>query len=211
MRIKLLIAVALFCPTILSGQIWHAGLKAGAAFSNFKSPTPWTEAIHTGYSFGATAYKQIRNNFGLGFDLQYIQKGYNHVLCASITDKLQAEYIEVPVMADYVFLIPGIRNFKGHINVGAYGAYWVKGRYKMNGFGQSGESFEFTRSSARRFDFGPVAGGRIEWVRSHGSFSLDFRYAYGVADMLQNDDDGVRNTNRTLLIGLSYMKILNFL
>ncbi|HLT73989.1 MAG TPA: porin family protein [Ohtaekwangia sp.] len=212
MKIKAIIVIALFFPTIGFGQIWHAGIKAGVALSNFRNPTSWTEGIHTGYSFGATAYKQIRSNFGLGFEFQYQQKGYNHVLCETITDKLHAEYLEVPIMADYVFLIPGVKNLKGHVNAGGYAAYWLKGRYEMTGFGETEESFDFERSSARRFDFGPVAGGRLEWVRNHGSFSLDFRYAHGVSDMIKNkSDDTSRNTNRTFIVGLSYMRILNFL
>ena len=197
-------------PATAGAQIWYVGGKAGVSFSNYKSQTPWQEATNTGYSFGATAYKQVRNNFGLGAELIYVQKGYYHKICNTITDQLNANYLEVPLMADYTFLIPGLKNFKGHATVGIYTAYWVSAKYKMQGYDQDSEEFDFNKNKASRFDFGPNAGGRLEYILKNGSVSLDVRYELGLLDLQKRVNDHTSNTNRALLIGLNYMKILNF-
>jgi hypothetical protein len=205
---KILLFLFAILPLAASAQIWYIGAKAGATISNYKTKTPWKEVSNVGYTAGVTAYTQIMNNFGINLELQYIQKGYYHKACNTITDQLDANYIEVPIMVDYTFLIPALKNFKAHANVGFYTAYWVSGKYKMEGFGTSSEDFDFDKSDAKRFDFGPNAGGRIEYILKNGSLSLDFRYELGVLDLQKKVDDNTSNTNRAMVIGVSYMKVL---
>jgi hypothetical protein len=193
-----------------SAQIWYVGGKAGASFSNYKSRTPWKEVTNLGYTFGVTAFKQINNNFGVGFELQYIQKGYYHKICNTITDQLDANYLEIPVNVDYTFLIPGLKNWKAHANLGFYTAYWLSGKYRMEGFDTSSEDFDFDKSGARRFDFGPSAGARVEYILKNGSISLDCRYELGILDMQDAKNESMKNTNRALVLGINYMKVINF-
>jgi hypothetical protein len=191
-------------------QIWYVGPKAGATFSNYKSRTPWKEVTNAGYTAGIAAFKQITNNFGIGAEVQYIQKGYYHKICNTITDQLDANYIEVPLMADYSFLIPGLKNFKGHANIGFYSAYWLSAKYRMEGYDNNSDEFDFKKNDASRFDFGPLAGGRIEYILRNSSISLDFRYELGVLDLQNSVNDNTSNTNRAFVVGLNYLKILNF-
>ncbi|MEJ1240347.1 porin family protein [Chryseolinea sp. T2] len=191
-------------------QIWYLGLKAGPTFSNYKTKTPWKEATNIGYTFGGIAYKQISANFGLGAELQYIQKGYFHKVCNTITDRLRAQYLEIPIMADYAFIIPGMRNFKLHANAGIYAAYWLSGKYQTEGYlrGSESESFDFDDNDAKRFDFGPNIGGRIEYILKNASLSLDLRYELGLIDLQNRINDNTTNNNRAFIIGISYMKPL---
>jgi hypothetical protein len=207
---RILALVLLFAPVVGFTQIWYVGAKGGVTFSNYKSETPWKEATNTGYSFGASAYKQVGKNTGFGIELQYVQKGYYHKVCNTITDQLKANYIEIPFMADYAFIIPGLQNFKAHVNLGAYTAYWVSAKYKLRGFDSSSEEFDFKKNDAKRFDFGPLAGGRIEYIFRNSSLSLDFRYELGVLDLQKNIQNPAANTNRAFLVGLNYMKVLNY-
>lgn len=199
----------ILCSSAAFAQNWYVGLTAGPTFSNYKTKTPWQEASNVGYFFGATAYKQTSANFGVSFGLQFIEKGYNHVICNTITDKLNAKYLEIPIMADYTFIIPALENFKAHVNLGFYSAYWLKGEYKMEGFDQSSEDFDFEKSGASRFDIGPMGGGKIEYLLKNGSLSLDFRYELGLVDLQKKINDNTANTNRAWVIGISYMKLLS--
>jgi Outer membrane protein beta-barrel domain len=194
--------------TFASAQIWYVGIKAGPTLSNYKTKTPWKEVANLGYTFGAVGYKQMTANFGIGVELQYIQKGYYHKVCNTITDKLEAQYLEVPIVFDYTFIIPGLRNFKVHGNVGIYTAYWLSGKYQTEGFDteQSSEDFNFDESNAKRFDFGPNVGGRLEYFLKNGSLSLDLRYEIGLLDLQNKLNDNTNNTNRAFIIGFSYMK-----
>ena len=205
---KLIIAFLFFTPILVNGQNWYLGVKGGTTFSNYKAKTPWKEVSNMGFTFGATAYKQTKRNWGFTFDLVYIQKGYYHKICNDIYDQLDASYVEIPFMIDYGFLIPSVENLKLHVNLGAYAAYWISGKYKMKGFDESSEDFDFTKSNASRFDFGPNFGGKIEYILKNGSLNLDFRYEIGVLDLQKQANDDTSNTNRAFVIGLSYMKLI---
>lgn len=194
--------------TATSAQIYYLGVKAGPTLSNYKTKTPWKEASNVGYTFGLVGYKQISANIGVGAELQYIQKGYYHKICNTITDKLKASYLEIPILFDYTFIIPGLKNFKLHGNVGIYTAYWLSGKYKMEGFDQSSENFDFSKSNAKRFDFGPSAGGRLEYFLKNSSVSLDLRYEMGIVDLQNKLNDDTNNNNRAFIIGVSFMKPL---
>jgi hypothetical protein len=140
--------------------------------------------------------------------LQYIQKGYFHKVCNTITDKLKAQYLEIPILFDYTFIIPGLDNFKLHGNVGVYTAYWLSGKYITEGFdapSESSEDFDFESNDAKRFDFGPALGGRLEYFLNNGSLSLDLRYELGIVDLQNKLNDNTNNNNRAFIIGFSYM------
>ena len=205
---KILVILFLITPVVCSAQLWFVGVKGGTTFSNYKARTPWKEVSNLGFTFGATAYKQTKRNWGFAFELTYIQKGYYHKVCNDIYDQLDANYLEVPVMADYSFIFPKLENLKAHLNFGIYGAYWLSGKYKMKGFDESSEEFDFIKSKATRFDVGPNIGGKIEYVLKNGSLNLDFRYEIGVLDLQNQANDETKNTNRAFVIGLSYMKMI---
>lgn len=207
---KNLLFILFFAVSFTASAQWYIGFKAGPTLSNYKSKTPWKEASNIGYTIGGTAFKQINANIGLSFELQYIQKGYYHKICNTIYDKLKANYLEIPIMLDYTFIIPTLKNFKAHANVGIYTAYWISGKYDMKGFSESSESFDFSQNKASRFDVGPNVGGRIEYILKNGSLSLDFRYELGVIDLQKQINDNTKNTNRALVIGICYMKPLGF-
>jgi hypothetical protein len=197
-----------FASTLASAQ-WFVGIKAGPTLSNYKTKTPWKEVSNFGYTFGATAFRQLNSNVGVNFELQYIQKGYYHKVCNTISDKLEAHYVEIPIMFDYTFIIPTLKNFKLHGNLGFYTAYWLSGKYKTKGLDDTGDdTFDFSKSKASRFDIGPNGGGRIEYVLKNGSLSLDFRYELGLLDLQKRVNDNTRNTNRAVVIGISYMWLL---
>ena len=208
MKKTLSILLLFFLTTTTFAQNWYVGITAGPTFSNYKTKTPWKEVSNIGYAFGATAFKQTSANFGVSLGLQYITKGYNHVICNSITDKLNASYLEIPIMADYAFIVPSLKNFKAHINLGFYSAYWLSGKYKMEGFDESTEDFDFKESNASRFDIGPSGGGKIEYLLKNGSLLLDFRYELGLIDLQKRINDNTTNTNRAWVIGITYMKML---
>lgn len=206
---KILLLLLISAPLFANAQFWYIGGKAGTTFSNYKTKTPWKEVSNMGFDAGITAFRQINSNYGLNIELHYIQKGYYHKICNDITDQLEANYIEVPVMIDYAFIVPSLQNWKGHFNLGVYGAYWVSGKYKMKGFDESSEDFDFQQRNASRFDFGPNGGARIEYLlKKNTSLSLDFRYEMGLLDLQKQVNDNTKNSNRTFIVGISYMKLL---
>jgi hypothetical protein len=203
--ILLLLIVA---TTSAQAQSWHIGGNAGITLSNYKTKTPWKEVANMGYAFGISGYKQFNLNSGLSLELQYLQKGYFHKVCNEITDQLEASYVEVPFLYDYTFIIPSMQNWKMHLNVGGYTAYWISGKYKMEGFDETSEEFDFEANNASRFDFGVSGGGKVEYIMKNGSLLFNFRYEMGLVDLQKRVNDDASNTNRAWVIGVSYMKLL---
>lgn len=206
---NLLVIIFAFTSTTASAQVWYIGAKAGTTFSNYKAKTPWKEVANMGFAVEVKGFKQVNSNFGYTVGLGYIQKGYFHKVCNTIYDQLETNYIEVPVMIDYTFIIPSLENWKVHANVGVYAAYWMSAKYKTEGFDSDGEEFDFEKNKASRFDFGPNAGGRIEYLLKNGSLSLDFRYELGLADLQKQVNDNTKNTNRAFIVGLTFLKPLS--
>lgn len=206
---KTLLILFIASSVTAHAQRWYIGANAGVSFSNYKAKTPWKEVSNMGFSFGAKAFRRIDANFGLTAGLEYVQKGYFHKVCNDIYDQLQANYIEVPIMMDYTFIVPSLQNWRGHLNLGLYGAYWMSAKYKMKGFDETSEDFDFEKSNASRFDFGPNAGGRIEYILKNGILSLDFRYEMGLPDLQKQVSDNTKNTNRAFIVGLTYLKPLS--
>jgi hypothetical protein len=204
MKTNLLTILFLSLAVSASAQ-WSAGITAGTVLSNYKTKTPWKEAANTGFNFGATVRKQINVNYGFAADLQYIQKGYYHKICNTIFDKLKGNYIEIPIRIDYAFIIPSLKNFKGHANLGIYTAYWLSAKYETKGFDTASESFDFKHNKTSRFDIGPGIGGGIEYLLTKGSIALDVRYERGLIDLQKKANDDTSNTNRALIIGITYL------
>lgn len=204
----------IFIPLLISFSFsataqWSIGGKAGVTFSNYKTKTPWEEVSNIGYSVGLTGFKKFNASFGLNLELQYIQKGYNHQICDEYYDKLKGNYIEAPILLDYGFIIPSMENFRAHINLGFYSAYWLSGKYETKIDEDAfSETFDFDRSGASRFDFGPSGGARVEYILKNGSLSLDFRYELGLIDLQKKANDDTNNTNHAMIIGISYLKLL---
>jgi hypothetical protein len=205
---NIILVFLIFSPIISHAQLWYVGANTGVSLSNYKAKTPWKEASNIGFTFGLKGFKQINSNFGLTLGLDYVQKGYYHKICNEIYDQLEADYVEVPVMIDYIFIVPSLQNWRGHFNLGVYGAYWVSAKYKMKGFDETTEEFDFEKSKASHFDFGPNAGGRIEYILNNGSLSLEFRYELGLADLQKQVNDNTKNTNRAFIVGISYLKAI---
>lgn len=205
---KILLPLFVFISSTTIAQ-WSVGGKAGVTFSNYKTKTPWKEASNLGYTFGVAGYSKFNDNFGFNIELQYIQKGYNHQICDTFYDKLKATYIEIPMLLDYGFSVPGVENLKIHANLGFYSAYWLSGEYetKIDDEGFT-ETFEFEDSGASRFDFGPSGGARLEYLLKHSSISLDFRYEMGLIDLQKKVSDDVSNVNRAMVVGVSYLMML---
>lgn len=208
MKILIIVSAIIIVPWASDAQL--AGIKGGVSLSNYKTQTPWKEVPNMGAAVGVVFFNQLTSNIGLELDLQFIQKGYQHKICNTITDELKANYLEVPVILDYGFFVPGSRKFKVHACAGFYAAFWLSAKYKMKGFDESSETFDFKKNKASRLDVGSQAGGRIEYILNAGSISLDIRYGLGLKDLQQAANDDIRNTNRALVLGITYLKPLSF-
>lgn len=189
---------------------WQLGARAGVSLSDYKTQTPWKEALNQGFVFGLTGYKSLTTNIGLQAGFEYIEKGYYHKVCNTITDKFETTYLEIPLAMDHVFRLRAIQHIELHATLGFYAAYWISGKYTTTGFGTTSDPFDFKKNHASRIDLGSLFGGRIAYVLKKGTVSLDLRYEMGLIDLEEQSENNSRNTNRALVIGVGYTRIPRF-
>ena len=200
---KVIFSVGLLMILNTTFAQWHIGGRTGVTFSNYKTKTTYTEIANRGFAMGVAIYNQMSKHGGVSLGFDYVEKGYQHHLCSSISDRLETTYLEVPVMFDYAMSVS--RSFKVHARVGGYLGYWVAARDKAEGFdGASGE-FDFDKSKARRIDYGSAVGALLEYTLSNSRIGFEIKYEQGLRDMQTSSGDNTRNVNSTWLMGLSYM------
>jgi hypothetical protein len=200
-----LIIVIAFASNDVFAQ-WHVGGKGGVVLADYKSPTNFKSAYKQGFMVGITASKQINYDFDIQINLEYAQKGYHHYVCNTIYEKLETTFLQVPLIISYN--VPVAEKLKLHLKVGGYGAFWLSGSYKSEGYKPSGDSFDFNSRGAKRFDFGPVGGAEIEYLLLNGNiFGIEFRYDLGLQDMESIEESG-KNTNTMMFGGVYYKFIL---
>jgi hypothetical protein len=185
---------------------WHVGGRAGITYSDYKSPTTFKSTPIQGKTVGLTAVKKLSYDFSLHVNLEYIEKGYHHLVCNTIYEKLQTTFVQIPLMLSYN--IPVAEKLKFQIKLGGYGAYWVGGKYKSEGYNPSTTEFDFKRMEATRVDFGINGGAQIEYLLLNGNlFGIDLRYDLGLRDMESGVGSG-KNTNKGWVAGLNYRFLL---
>lgn len=182
---------------------WYIGGRTGFTLSDYRSRTNFSGVSNKGIAVGITAYKLINAHAGLHFGLDYIEKGYQHQVCSSISDRLETTYLEVPFMFDYSF--PIVHNFRCHTRIGGYAAYWMTARYKSEGYDDASSKFDFKKNKAKRLDYGPNVGVLIEYTLNNSKLGLEIKYEMGMRDMQSIAGDNTKNVNRTWVIGLAYM------
>jgi hypothetical protein len=199
---NILTLTLVFASQIALAQ-WYIGGRSGITLSNYKSRTSLTEVSNKGIALGVSAYKLIKAHAGVHIGLDYVEKGYQHQVCSTISDRLETAYLEMPFMFDYSF--PLIHNFRCHARAGGYAAYWMTARYKAEGYDGATGKFDFKKNQAKRFDYGPSLGLLIDYTLNNSKLGVEVKYEIGMMDMQDTASDNTRNVNRTWLIGIVYL------
>jgi hypothetical protein len=187
---------------------WYAGGKTALTLSNYKTKTNWKEMLNPGTSIGLSAFNQMNNSTRITIGFEYVEKGYYHKVCNTISDKLETTFLEIPMMIDYRLPIHRLPNFQVHAKAGMYGALWLSGRYKSKGFTPVASSYDYKKNDAARLDFGPNAGAQFEYTLNNGILALEIKYEYGIRDLENSAHDNTSNINRCWMVGISYLRPL---
>lgn len=152
-----------------------------------------------GFQAGLSFQAGITPKFSLATEAYFSMKG--SVLKADnplTTNKslLRLYTIEVPVLARFHF-------GPVYINTGPYVAYNLSGRMKTEGTEALPEkstrlSFDNSSGGFKRWDMGLQAGAGYNFHIKKASFTLDFRYGYGLTTISRDS----KRYNRTISIGI---------
>jgi Outer membrane protein beta-barrel domain len=190
-------------------------LKLGSGFSA-SSQNPGNALLST---IGVPVEMYFNNHFGLQFELNYIQKGFNthseitSQNIRSVSDsRLTINWLEIPILGKAKFNITD--RIGGGLFFGPSIGYGFSGKSK-NSFSSTGgnlpQSFsseaavDFKKDGHSQVDFALNFGGEI----NYGSLFFDVRYQLGLANMLtgsQNSSSGFdfKATTRGFALSVGY-------
>jgi len=213
---KLTIIFLLLTSGYSYGQLLTLGPKVGVNFSTQTGSQ--YEIPATNFMFGAVMRYEFTRYFELQAEFLFNNKGYREEYQGKeVFDELKANYLEIPVLAKYVY---NTKLFNYYVGAGVYWAYWSKGRFKssIDGSEVVYEDYEFVTTTDAdgykdiRNEFG-LAGELGFTYDGLGSGILMFGIRYGHALTATNEitpapEGFTPRKNQVLTISLTYLLFL---
>lgn len=133
--------------------------------------------------------------------LQFTQKGCKFDYANeedSSSMKLNALYLEIPVMVNYKFRIKDVATV--YPSVGVYYAFGLGGKYK------NGESFDSfgDKGCLKRSDFGMRISGTVDWHRFSFGLGYEFGFSNVGKDAEAMETMGAKIKTNNLFISVGY-------
>ena len=180
----------------------RAGINSGSLNSEFEGGDISTDG-KVGFMVSVLTELGLNDDFAIQPELQFIQKGGKTTLDffgSELKSTLTVNYLEVPVNAKYKF----VNNEKVKVFALAGPSF---------GFALSGESedcdgadcvttdIDFDADGFKRFEVGFTIGAGAQF----GNFFFDLRFVPGLTNLQDDEDDGIKTTNRGLQAGVGYL------
>lgn len=176
-KITGLVSIMFWLPVTMHAQ-WRVGITGGPDYNSYTIDTHYMENWHYegswGFLAGVMGQYDFKEWIGARVELEWVQKNHRQYGSGDYLEYTNLErcnnYIQLPVMAS---LSAGYRRWRGFVNLGGYGAWWLNKKTSGNitgvRYGKSlsveyvSENDSFCEESDNRFDFGLVGGVGIEW------------------------------------------------
>ena len=195
---KTLTMLALMLPMLAFAQ-WRVGVNGGADLNHFiidkQYQNDYVFKDRWGVTMGVMGQYDVADWAGVRVELDWTQKNYrqkreNLEICDY---KYVNNYLQLPVMGSFSF---GGQQVRGFVNLGVYGGYWLNSNRK--GYDTNSttadvydftEKVEFYDERDRRWDFGFVGGGGVEYrFASHWAAQVELRYYYSTVSTVKVHD-----------------------
>ena len=188
---KIFVSVALAAGLLVgtaSAQNVNIGIKAGANFYNVNNDNGAESDIKTGLHAGLIGHIHLAPQLALQPEIVYSSQGAKSSV-ANINRKLNLDYINVPVLLQYMF-DNGFR-----LQAGPQVGFLVNAKSEVNGVKTD------VKESLKTVDFGVGAG--VGYVHPPSGFGVDARYNLGLSNI--NENSTVKSTNRGFQLGVFYL------
>jgi hypothetical protein len=188
---------------------WAFGVNGGATFSKvtFNSRIRVPEELLQQTSGGLTIRYVSEKNFGIQGELNYSQRGWKE-----LTDSIHLNehthslaYLELPLMTHIYFSMGKRVNFV--FNIGPQICWLLDEKMKSEINTVEDAPAYYSRNAQHQFDYGIKATMGLEFKTGIGSFVLDGRYYFGLADIYNSDrkDDFQSSSNKVIGVNLTYL------
>ena len=188
------------------------GVNGGVTLSSIRFdsnyPIPQDKLLQS--QFGLTIRYIAEKNFGLQAELNYSNRGWKETTDEIRTNRYtrSISYIEMPFMTHIYFSMG--KRVRGLFNLGPQIGYCIgeKTIERVLDFSEPNDlTAYYFQDIQRKFDYGIVGGGGIEFQTGIGNFILEGRYYFGLSDIFNNmrSDRFQSSANQVIGIKLSYL------
>ena len=220
-KIKLsILALSTFLCYNLDAQIMIApklGLNL-AYLSDVKTTNGEVKVPNLGINLGGVLSLSFTKMLSLQPELLYSVKGFKFNTVDNYA-KMNANYLEIPVLAKYTF--KG-KKIKGFVNLGPYFSYLMSGKeIEDTSEVKTSESISFNEITGtnpngstytekiNRIDIGLAIGAGVLCKLGSGNLMAEFRYDYGFSNFDKYSgkppSDAEKNKNRVFTISVGYL------
>lgn len=179
---------------------YAVGVRAGAQWSMVMfEPSVAQRQLPTTLHAGAQFRMVSEKYFGIVVELNYSQRGF-----ADRQDGVwlhrRTDYVELPFMAHITF---GRKLFRYFIDLGPSISYMVADVPAKGG----GAGMQHSLPVKNRFDYAIVGGTGFEFNTSHGIYTIDARYSFGLGNMFgaRASDYFKMSSNQNITVSLAYL------
>lgn len=191
----------------------YIGAGAGVVYTTVDFQPKVLEESVMGYKAGISAKYITEKHLGMALELNYTQRGWAETdeTDPSLTFSRTLNYLEMPIMTHIYFG----RKIRYIINLGPQVSYLLGSSSDMSSTlsdlvaqqPQEGPN-PFVRflDADNKFDYGLVGGMGMSFNSGIGTFDLEGRYYYGLADVFSNrrEDFYSRSASRIFEAKLTY-------
>ncbi|TFH23921.1 MAG: PorT family protein, partial [Bacteroidia bacterium] len=182
-KILVIISLALLSLIPLQAQ-WQIGGLIGFNIAGISVPTGTVSEDYSsklGFGIGAVVDRPLTNQIILHLEPMYLQKG-GTIKTSSFTLKYKVNYIELPIMIKYAFLINS--TLVPYAMAGPSIGLLTGAKYEDDeGYIQD------EKDNTNGFDFGLGLGGGVSYPHGNMIFFAETRYVFGLANINKESDE----------------------
>lgn len=190
MKFYLTIACFIFILiTATNAQHVNIGIKGGLNLYSINSNYNSESKLKAGFNVGLLGHIHIKSHFAIQPELVFSTQGYRYNLSSGGKESLNLNYINVPVLFQYMFN-NGLRLQAGP-QLGIL--VWAHSKNNNNSID--------TKDNFNTLDLSLAVG--VSYVHPPSGFGVDARYNFGVSNI--NKYGTVKSNNSGLQLGIFYL------
>lgn len=178
-------------------QNFSVGINGGINFSSVSFQPSIKQGKQIGPEFGITARyvseKYFKMICGIQIEANFSQRGWKEIIEDGSGDMYHRtmNYIEIPLLAHLAFGKDQGYGVRFIINLGPQIGFLINEKEYMSDswhpeYRPQGTVEQYGKFADKKFDYGIIGGGGLEFRTGIGNFITEARYYYGLSDFYNN-------------------------
>ena len=189
---------------------WSFGVNGGSTLSRIRFTPRVSQEYLIQYHVGATARYISEEHFGIQAELNYSLRGWKDLTDDVFLNEYDRSlvYLELPLMTHLYFDLS--KRVRFLFLAGPQIAYLLDEKWNLTLNDPEENIGYYDLPVQRKFDYGIVLGGGLEFRTGIGSFVLDGRYYFGLSDIFNNTRADIFSASSNQVIGINLTYLTKF-